>query len=103
MKKLLLVLGLTLALNVNAESWVMPNEGGGEITLTDKQCTADNGAYPSLKKAYSWTNKIYFEGCWMVQDGNIHVIWVFSDGTRERRVYPPSSFTKKGASNGYKY
>ena len=52
MKKLLFVLGLILTLNAHAESWVMPNEGGGEITLTNKQCTADNGAYPGLKKAY---------------------------------------------------
>lgn len=95
MKKLLLILGLTLALNVNAESWVMPNEGGGEITLTDRQCTIDNGAYPSLKKAYSWTNKIYFEGCWTVLDGNVHVIWLLPSGNRSRNVYNINSFTRR--------
>ena len=95
MKKLLFVLGLVLALNAKAESWVMPNEGGGEITLTDKQCTADNGAYPGLKKAYSWTNKIYFEGCWTVLDGNVHVIWLLPSGNRARNVYNINSFTRR--------
>ena len=95
MKKLLFVLGLVLALNANAESWVMPNEGGGEITLTSSTCTADNGAYPALKKAYAWTNKIYFEGCWTVIDGNVHVVWMAPNGSRPRNVYPISSFTRR--------
>jgi len=108
MKKMLVSLGLLLsvATAVKAETWVMPNQGGGEITLTDQTCKADNGAYPALKHAYSWTNQIYFEGCWLIQDGNVHIVWVHSDGTRNRRVYPPNSFTKKGASNGngnYRY
>ena len=95
MKKLLLILGLTLALNVNAESWVMPNTGGGEITLTDQQCTADNGAYPSLKKAYSWTNKTYIDGCWTILDGNVHVVWMLPGGTRSRNVYNINSFARR--------
>jgi hypothetical protein len=95
MKKLLVALGLILSLNAYAESWVMPNQGGGEITLTDRQCDADNGAYPALKKAYSWTNKIYFDGCWTVIDGNIHVVWMLPNGTRPRNVYPIGSFTRR--------
>ena len=96
MKKLLLILGLTLALNVNAESWVMPNTGGGEITLTSDACMADGGRYSSkLKKAYSWTNKIYFEGCWAVIDGNIHVVWMLPNGDRPRNVYNINDFTRR--------
>jgi hypothetical protein len=95
MKKLLVALGLVLSITAHAESWVMPNQGGGEITLTDRQCEADNGAYPALKKAYSWTNKIYFDGCWTVIDGNIHVVWMLPNGTRPRNVYPIGSFTRR--------
>jgi len=95
MKKLLLTLALLVSINAYAESWVMPNEGGGEITVTDQQCKADNGAYPQLKKAYSWTNKIYFEGCWAIIDGNVHVIWMLPSGTRPRNVYNINSFSRK--------
>ena len=104
MKKILVSLALLSALTaVKAETWVMPNQGGGEITLTDQTCKADGGKYTALKHAYSWTNQIYFEGCWLIQDSNVHIVWVHRDGTRERRVYPPSSFNKKGANNGYQY
>lgn len=75
----------------------MPNQGGGEITLSSDKCKADGGKYPALKHAYSWTDKAYFEGCWLLQDGNIHIVWVLLDGTRERRVYPPNSFSKKAS------
>ena len=95
MKKLLLVLGMVLALNAKAESWSMPNEGGGEITLTPSVCAIDSGSYSQLKKAYSWTNRVYFEGCWAIIDGNVHVIWALPSGTRQRNVYSISSFTRK--------
>lgn len=90
------ILGMLIATSAFAETWVMMNQGGGEITLTKQSCKADGGAYPSLRHAYSWTNKIYFEGCWAVIDGNIHITWMFSDGSRERRVYPIDAFNKKG-------
>lgn len=89
--------GILISTSAFAEAWVLPNTGGGEITLTSQTCKADGGKYPSLRHAYSWTNKIYFEGCWLIQDGNVHIIWVFSDGSRERRVYPIESFNKKGS------
>ena len=95
MKKLLLTLALFVSFNSYADTWFMTNQGGGEITLTDTTCKADNGKYPALKNAYSWTNKIYFEGCWAMIDGNVHVIWMLPSGERPRNVYSPSSFTRK--------
>lgn len=95
MKKLLAALALLVSINAYAESWAMPNEAGGEITLTSESCKADNGAYPQLKKSYSWSNKIYFEGCWAIIDGNVHVIWMLPSGTRPRNVYNINSFTRK--------
>jgi len=95
MKKFLLALVAFVSLNAYADTWVMTNQGGGEITLTSDVCKADNGQWTALKHAYSWTNKIYFEGCWAVIDGNVHVTWVMPDGTRPRRVYPITSFNRK--------
>ena len=95
MKKLLLILGLTLALNVNAEVWVQPNESGGEITLTDKVCEVQGKVYNNLRKAYAWSNKNYVEGCWGILDGNVHAMWIYADGTTGRKVYPISSFTRR--------
>lgn len=94
MKKLLLAL-LLVSGAAQAEVWIMPNTGGGEITLTQEKCRADNGAYPSLRHVYSWTTNFYMEGCWAVIDGNISVIWMNKDGSREKRVYPIASFNKK--------
>jgi hypothetical protein len=104
MKKMLVLLGLLSVLTAaRADTWVMPNQGNGEITLTEQACKADGGKYTSLRHAYSWTTSIYFEGCWALIEGNIHITWMFSDGTRERRVYPPSAFSKKGSNSGYRY
>ena len=94
MKKTLVLLGLLLSAHVNAEAWVMPNKGGGKITLTKEACPFDNYKYTALKKAYTWTNSTYQEGCWRVLNGEVHVVWVDADGSGERRVYDLNSFTQ---------
>lgn len=88
---------LSVATAVKAETWVLPNTSGGEITLTSQACKVDNGRYESLKHAYTWTHEAYVEGCWTVVDGNVHIVWIMSNGTRERRVYSLGSFSKKGS------
>ena len=95
MKKILAIALFILSSTAMADVWVMKNQGGGEITLTSDRCKADNYAYPDLKNAYTWTNQVYQEGCWALIDGNVHVTWINSNGSRNRMVYPPSSFTKK--------
>lgn len=94
MKKLLLVLLLTSGI-AHAEIYVMPNNGGGEITLTTQTCKAENGKYTQLKHAYTWSNEVYIEGCWALIDGNVHITWLNKDGSGTRRVYEPKNFTKK--------
>jgi len=90
MKKL--ILGLLLVSSAAwADSWYMANQGNGEIVITDQVCKREK----ALKHAYSWTEKIYFEGCWAVIDNNIHIVWFNSDGTSTRRVYRITDFTKK--------
>ena len=96
MKKTLLILLTTLCIApVSAQTLVMPNTGGGEITLTNRVCKVNGKQYDNLKLAYSWTREIYFEGCWALIDSNIHVQWVFDSGRTERRVYPIGSFSLK--------
>jgi len=92
-----LAVGLMIATTAQAETWVMPNNGNGEITLTGNRCKFDGGAYPSLRHAYTWTTSMYMEGCWALIDGNVHITWENpNNGTRTRRVYRPEDFNKKG-------
>ena len=95
MKKTLVSLLLCLSAGVaNADAWVMPNKGGGKITLTKEACPFDNYAYTALKKAYTWTNSTYQEGCWSVINGEVHIVWVNKDGSGDRRVYDINAFTQ---------
>jgi hypothetical protein len=92
------VLGVALFMSsANAQVLVAPNNDGGEITLTTRDCELGGvnytQQYPSLRKAYTYgDNTSYKEGCWTVIDGNVHVIY-FHNNTR--RVYPIDGFRKK--------
>ena len=66
----------------------MPNQGGGNITLTDIKCTTIKDtfiAYSNLPNGKS------ILGCWASDDDNVFVRW--SDG--DIRQYPSNSFTIK--------
>lgn len=94
MKRLLLIAALAAA-PAMADSWVMNNNGGGQIVLTDRGCPG----YKKLLEAYTYTGNAYIEGCWTVIDNKVHVIW----NGKDRRVYDLSDFTpnttnKKGSS-----
>ena len=84
MKKLLICM-LFISSSVMADTWIMPNQGGGQVVLTDRKCEK----HKTLNQAYTYTNKIYVSGCWALIDGRVHVVW---DGN-ERRVYEVSDFT----------
>ena len=97
MKRLLIAVLAVLSLSANADTWVMNNNGGGQIVLTDRKCQG----YKYLYYAYSHTPKAYFDGCWAILDGKVHVSW---EGN-ERRVYNLNDFVadqvtpkKKGTS-----
>jgi hypothetical protein len=94
MRGLILALLLFTGSQVQAQVYVMPNEGGGEITLTSRQCEHKGKTYSNLKEAYTWSNQIYIGGCWTVIDGNVHIIWNLNDRA-ERRVYNIQSFTPR--------
>jgi hypothetical protein len=82
--KLIVAVLCAVSFNAMADTWTMPNHGGGQIVLTDRKCKG----YSKLLEAYSYTGKGYWEGCWTVIDGKVHVAW---EGN-ERRVYDISDF-----------
>lgn len=85
MKKLLIALALISGI-AQADTWVMPNNGGGQVVLTDRVCEG----YKSLHQAYTYTDKVYLSGCWTVMDGKVHIAW---DKNQGRRVYELENFT----------
>jgi hypothetical protein len=96
MKKLLLALGVTLALNANAEMLAtLPNKAGGKIVLTDEICVdpVTKERYDALKRAYNYSAEGgTSEGCYFVEDESVVVVWVNSQ-SRDRSRYPLENFT----------
>ena len=97
MNKLFLILAI-VSQTVLADTWVMPNNGGGQVVLTDRECKGHKGLY----EAYTYTNQVYMDGCWALIDGKVHVAWGKGQG---RRVYEMNDFVagdvtpkKKGTS-----
>ena len=83
MKKLFLILAIVSGI-AQADTWVMPNNGGGQVVLTDRACKG----YKNLYEAYTYTNNIYIDGCWALVDGKVHVAW----NNQGRRVYEMNDF-----------
>ena len=84
MKKLLICM-LLISSSAMADTWVMPNQGGGQVVLTDRPCKG----YKSLFYAYTYTSRFYADACWALLDGKVHV--VYEKG--EKRVYEMNDFT----------
>ena len=98
MKKLLIGLVVLISGSALADTWVMPNEGGGQIVISDRLCQG----YKHIYQAYAYTNKGYIEGCWALMDNKVHIVWEKNNG---RRVYEMNDFVpdqvtpkKKGVS-----
>ena len=87
---------LLLSLSVHANGIIaeMPNQGGGNISLTDMKCTTIKDtfiAYSNLPNGQAML------GCWASDQDNVFIRW--SDG--DIRMYPIGAFTtKKRTSNG---
>jgi hypothetical protein len=94
MKAALFLVAFFTSINAMAQVYVMPNEGGGEITLTSRPCEYRGKIYDGVKEAYTWSNQMYITGCWNVIDGNVHIVWNVNDRA-ERRVYNINSFTRR--------
>lgn len=79
-----------IASNAVADSWSLPNTGGGEIVITNRPCKG----YKNLLAAYAYTGRAYIDACWTIIDNKVHV--VFEDG--ERRVYEVAEFRPNSVS-----
>ena len=86
MKRLLIAVLAVLSLSANADTWVMANNGGGQIVLTDRLCQG----YKYLYYAYTHTPQAYLDGCWTLMDGKVHVVWE----KNQHRVYEMNDFVQ---------
>ena len=72
----------------HADTWQMPNEAGGQIVLTDRQCSAK---YPRLFQMYArGPDGVTLNGCWALYDGYVHAVY----DDRSEHTYDPKMFTK---------
>jgi len=113
MKKMLVLLGLCLSVTtaVKAEmvAW-LGNQAGGRIVLTDEVCVdpVTKERYDALRRAYNYGSAGgTSEGCYLVEDESVVVIWVNSR-SRDKSRYPLENFTfnknySKRNNNGYRY
>lgn len=84
-----------LPMTVLAAAFSMKNQGGGEIVITDRDCKLNGKSYAPLKEAYAYLNDgKTIQGCWLVKDGMVEVIWSFS-GSAETRLYQVTDFKEK--------
>lgn len=73
--------------------FVMPNTGGGEITLTFRPCVINGQTIDGLREGYTWSQRsAYQRSCWTIVDGNVHVLYL---ETKDRMVYPLNEFREK--------
>ena len=73
MKKLLVILMLSLSTQVMADTvgW-MNNNSGGKIVLTDRDCQEDSRQF----MAYATSNSVSTQfGCWFSDDVMVHITW----------------------------
>ena len=78
----------------------MPNKAGGKIVLTDEVCKHKGKVYDGLKRAYNYSTEGYTtEGCFVVEDETVVVIWDDNSSTPRMR-YPIENFTLIKRSKG---
>lgn len=97
--KFLIFAALLLATTAAAaDTYTSRNTGGGEIVLTERECTVGNRTVKGLREAYTFNSTgETVEGCWTMQDGYVHVRWRNPDGSGTTRIYRIETFTKREA------
>jgi len=71
----------------------MPNQNGGNISLTDMQCTTIKDTFIAYSNALNGKTIL---GCWASDDDNVFIKW--SDG--DLRTYPINRFQMKKKPTG---
>lgn len=99
MKKIAVLLALYLSVLTSARAEAiasMPNEGGGEIVLTNEVCVSNGKTFEGLRKLYYYTSTgDTGKGCYYYADDLIHAIW---ESGNEKK-YPANRFTVKRKNN----
>jgi hypothetical protein len=86
----ILLLAPTIAF---AQVFSSPNQDGGEIVLTARDCVYNGKKYENLREAYSWSPRgRTLQACWTIKDGNVGMVYL-DDG--EERMYPLNMFKEK--------
>lgn len=81
MMAVLLLLLLSAHANADTVGW-MPNNGGGKIVITDKDCQSDSRQF----MAYTTSSSISTQfGCWFSDDVMVHITW---ESTGSFKSYP---------------
>jgi hypothetical protein len=92
MRKLLIALLMAPSMAMS-QVFVVPNKGGGEITITTRPCIVKGQNHSELREAYTWSpSSPYEKGCWTIIDGMVHILFL---DTNNRRVYPIEEFQRK--------
>lgn len=102
MKKLLIALMLVAGVAQAETIATLPNQAGGKIVLTNETCKdpVTGEIYSALRRSYNYSSAGgSSEGCWLVEDETIVVVWINSNGTRDRSRYPLANFTFKKIGN----
>ena len=74
----------------------LPNKAGGRIVLTDQICKdpVTDEIYSQLRRAYNYsTEGGSDEGCWLIEDETVVVVWVPRGAKRTQSRYPLQNFT----------
>ena len=97
MKKLLVALIMVPSVAF-AAAFSMPNKNGGEIVITDRVCSYKDQDYKTLRAAYSYWNGGFIEGCWLIVDEMVRIIWLREGGGYDVRMYNFTDFSPKKGS-----
>lgn len=84
MKRLLAALLLAPAVAFSAIVATLENDSGGQIVLTDSQCTTLRDA----RIAYATSPKFStLTGCWTVDEDFVHILWDDDKRIRSYEIY----------------
>lgn len=91
MKKLIALLALVPAIALAEPTWRLRNQSGGEIVLTNKQCTHKDGK--ALKHGYAYANGgKTVQLCWFIDTDKMVKVVYLDDGSNY--TYPAENFRK---------
>lgn len=94
MRKLIAICAALLTIGVaHAEEFAAPNNGGGEIRLTDAKCPTKGRESWSVVYSYGARGEASY-GCWFFGNNLVHVAW--EDGTHS--IFKATDFSRVGTS-----